>query len=142
MEIALIHHGSSAYHEMTELRMEILRRPLGLSFTPGQLAEENKDWLVGAYEERQLMACCVLTHHNASTLQLRQMAVRQDMQSKGYGRKLLHFSEQLAKENGYRILMMHARKVATPFYEKCGYKINGNEFTEVGIPHYLMQKEL
>jgi predicted GNAT family N-acyltransferase len=37
---------------------------------------------------------------------------------------------------------MHARKTATGFYEKLGYKIVGKEFTELNIPHYNMEKPL
>jgi predicted GNAT family N-acyltransferase len=37
---------------------------------------------------------------------------------------------------------MHARKTAVGFYEKLGYKRIGNEFLEVTIPHYAMEKAL
>jgi predicted GNAT family N-acyltransferase len=37
---------------------------------------------------------------------------------------------------------MHARKDAIGFYEKQGYKISGDEFTEVTIPHFVMEKKL
>jgi predicted GNAT family N-acyltransferase len=37
---------------------------------------------------------------------------------------------------------MHARKTAMGFYEKLGYEKIGDEFTEVTIPHYKMEKRL
>jgi predicted GNAT family N-acyltransferase len=37
---------------------------------------------------------------------------------------------------------MHARKTAVVFYEKLGYTSTGNEFTEVSIPHFVMEKRL
>jgi predicted GNAT family N-acyltransferase len=37
---------------------------------------------------------------------------------------------------------MHARKNALGFYEKMGYKLFGEEFEEITIPHYVMEKEL
>jgi predicted GNAT family N-acyltransferase len=37
---------------------------------------------------------------------------------------------------------MHARKIATGFYEKMGYVKVGHEFQEITIPHYLMEKKL
>jgi predicted GNAT family N-acyltransferase len=37
---------------------------------------------------------------------------------------------------------MHARKSAVGFYEKFGYRISGNEFIEVSIPHIVMEKKL
>jgi predicted GNAT family N-acyltransferase len=39
-------------------------------------------------------------------------------------------------------LCMHARKTAKGFYEKLGYAVTGDEFMEVTIPHYIMEKAL
>lgn len=142
MELKLIGHGSPEYNEMVELRMELLRRPLGLSFTEDQLADETDDLLVCAFENGQLIGCCVLTQYKTDIMQLRQMAVRHDIQSRGVGRKIVAFAERLTKQNGYRVLMMHARNTALDFYKKCGYKLKGNEFIEVGIPHHYMEKRV
>lgn len=142
MECTLITHRSPAYDEMVALRMDLLRRPLGLAYTPDQLESEKEDILVGAYENGQLAGCCVLTHRTETTIQLRQMAVRQDLQSKGVGRSIIAFSEATARQRGYKVLMMHARNVALAFYKKCGYHVVGSEFMEVGIPHHHMEKTL
>jgi predicted GNAT family N-acyltransferase len=37
---------------------------------------------------------------------------------------------------------MHARKSAAGFYERLGYNISGEEFKELTIPHYIMEKML
>ncbi|HRF26714.1 MAG TPA: GNAT family N-acetyltransferase [Ferruginibacter sp.] len=37
---------------------------------------------------------------------------------------------------------MHARDSAVGFYEKLGYKVIGEGFMEVNLPHHLMVKEL
>jgi predicted GNAT family N-acyltransferase len=39
-------------------------------------------------------------------------------------------------------MTMHARVSATGFYEKLGYEIRGEQFDEVTIPHYIMEKVL
>ena len=70
------------------------------------------------------------------------MAVLNDLQGKGIGRAIMHFAENIARDRGYSILSMHARKNAIGFYEKMGYKVTGDEFTEVTIPHYVMEKKL
>ena len=142
MELTLIKHGSPAYIDMIELRMQILRRPLGLSFTREQLVKEKEDWLIGAFENDQIIGCCVLTHHSADTIQLRQMAVKEDTQTSGIGKQIVAYAEKLALEKGYSFLMMHARNTALEFYKKCGYTIRGNEFIEVTVPHHYMDKKL
>ena len=127
---------------MVHLRMEILRKPLGLKFDPEELEREKEDLLMGAFEEDKLLGCCLLTQVDKRTLRLRQMAVPNNMQGKGIGRALMIFCENVARDRGYRKLIMHARKTALGFYEKLGYHVAGAEFVEVTIPHYIMEKDL
>jgi N-acetylglutamate synthase-like GNAT family acetyltransferase len=142
MQLKIIQHDTPEYDQMVKLRMEILRIPLGLTFTEEQLANEKDDILICAFENGEIIGCCVLTRHDTDMLQLRQMAVRQDIQAKGIGKTILEYAERTALENGYSILMMHARDTAVGFYQKCGYEISGDEFIEVSIPHYQMEKRL
>ncbi len=127
---------------MVHLRHEILRKPLGLTFDDAELEKEKEDILIGAFEDDRLLGCCLLSPMDASTIRLRQMAVPNSMQGKGIGRALMIFAENIARDQGYRKLCMHARKTALGFYEKLGYTVSGEEFTEVTIPHYIMEKAL
>jgi N-acetylglutamate synthase-like GNAT family acetyltransferase len=127
---------------MVTLRNEILRKPLGLSFDKEELDKEKEDILMGAFEDEKLLGCCLLTRVDPTTVRLRQMAVPNNMQGKGVGRALMIFAENIARDLGYRKLCMHARKTAIGFYQKLGYSITGDEFVEVTIPHYIMEKAL
>lgn len=142
MALKIIDHGTADYRQMVELRLQLLRKPLGLSFTPEELEKEKSDILLGCFEEDKLEACCILTQVDASTVRLRQMAVGAALQRKGIGRVLMDFAENIARDRKYSRLTMHARKSAVGFYEKSGYQICSEEFTEVTIPHYVMEKEL
>jgi GNAT superfamily N-acetyltransferase len=142
MALKIIDHGSNEYRQMIKLRDDILRKPLGLGFTPGELEKEKDNMLIGAFEDEDMLGCCMLVEENKETVRLRQMAVLNDLQGKGIGRALMNFAENLARDRGYKILSMHARKNATGFYEKMGYKVAGDEFTEITIPHYVMEKRL
>ena len=142
MALKQIDHGSEEYQQMVVLRYEMLRRPLGLNFTPDELDKEKEDILIGAYEEEELLGCCMLTRVNDDTVRLRQMAVHQKLQGKGIGASLMRFAENLARDRGFRSLIMHARKTAIGFYEKQGYQTKGDKFLEVTIPHYVMEKIL
>jgi predicted GNAT family N-acyltransferase len=70
------------------------------------------------------------------------MAVPNSMQGKGIGRALMVFAENIARDLGYKRLTMHARKTALGFYQKLGYQVTGDEFLEVTIPHFIMEKVL
>ena len=142
MPIKIIDHGSADYQKMIDLRMDILRRPLGLSFTEADLVKEKDDILIGAFEEEDLMACCILTKIGDDTCKLRQMAVRPKIQGTGLGAAMMNYAEQLAKDAGFKKMVMNARKTAKGFYEKLGYEIKGDEFVEVTLPHFYMQKNI
>ena len=142
MAIKIIDYGSKEYDQMIELRKSVLRKPLGLTYSKEDLERDKNDLLIGAFEEDEILACCILTQNAPGTFQLRQMAVDQKMQRNGVGAAIMHFAENLAKDSGGREVMMHARKTAIGFYEKLGYAIISDEFSEVGIPHVEMRKDL
>lgn len=142
MALKIIDHGSPEYRQMVKLRDDILRKPLGLGFTAEELEEEKDNMLIAAFEDDDILGCCMLVEENPQTVRLRQMAVLNDLQGKGIGRALMGFAENIARDRGYKVLAMHARKNATGFYEKMGYKVASEEFTEVTLPHYVMEKNL
>ena len=127
---------------MVKLRDTVLRKPLGLVFSQDELSREKEDILIGAFDEDEMLACCLLTKMDNETLKLRQMAVQNNLQGKGIGASLMSFAETLARDKGYKKLTMHARDTAIGFYERFGYKIKGDEFIEVNVPHHIMEKRL
>lgn len=142
MALKIIDYGSNDYRKMIKLRDDVLRKPLGLSFAPGELEKEKDNMLIGAFEEEDMLGCCMLVEENAELVRLRQMAVLNNLQGKGIGRALINFAENLARDRGYRTISMHARKGTTLFFEKMGYKITSPEFVEITIPHFVMEKKL
>lgn len=142
MALKQIDHGSKEYQQMVKLRNDILRQPLGLSFDSDELAREKEDILIGAFDDDEMLACCLLTKMDDKCLRLRQMAVQNNLQGKGIGASMMNFAETVARDKGYKKLVMHARKTVMGFYEKLGYKAVGDEFTEVTIPHFVMEKNL
>ena len=142
MALKQIDYGTPEYDTMLRLRYDLLRKPLGLSFDPKELEKEKDDVLIGAFEDEKMLGCCLLTSMDAKTLRLRQMAVYNNLQGKGIGRALMIFAENIARDMGYEILMMHARVTAIGFYEKLGYVKKDGQFIEITIPHVIMEKRL
>src|SRR5215204_2001352 len=128
MALKIIDHGAAEYEQMVKLRDEILRKPLGLTFSPEELDSEKSNLLIAAYEDDTMLGCCMLVEEEPQTVRLRQMAVPDAYQGKGIGRALMNFAENLARDRGYKRITMHARKNAAGFYEKMGYKRLGDEF--------------
>lgn len=142
MALKIIDHGTPEYKLMVKLRDDILRKPIGMSFSPEELEKEKQNLLIGAFEEDQILGCCMLVKESDHIARLRQMAVLNDLQGKGIGRAMILFAENLARDMGYKTINMHARKPVVGFFEKMGYKVVSNEFLEINIPHYEMEKPL
>lgn len=142
MGLKQIDHGTSDYQKAIQLRYSILRAPLGLNFSQEDLDKEKDHIHIASFEDDELLGCCMLTKIDTHTLQLRQMAVKDNLQRKGIGASIVSFAESIAKDKGYRRIIMHARDTAIGFYEKFGYKLKGDEFTEVNLPHHVMEKNI
>jgi predicted GNAT family N-acyltransferase len=142
MALKQIYHGSRDYDQMVKLRYEIMRKPLGLEFTEEELQKEKDDILIGAFEDDKIIGCCLLTKIDAICTKMRQMAVQKNRQGMGIGESMMQFAENIARDRGFKSIMMHARETAIGFYERYGYKTRGDEFIEVNIPHRVMEKKL
>lgn len=142
MALKQIDHGTEEYLKMVDLRDKVLRRPLGLTFSHDELVQEKDDILIACLDDGFVLGCCILTPLNKETVRLRQMAVHNRLHGKGIGESIINFAENLARDKGYRCITMHSRDSVIGFYEKFGYKIKGNQFMEVRLPHHIMEKKL
>ncbi|MEO6190082.1 MAG: GNAT family N-acetyltransferase [Saprospiraceae bacterium] len=135
--------ASPDYDETLSLRFLVLREPLGLEYTSSQIEEEwNQKCFVIRNEMQQIIACLLFEILSSDELKMRQVVVHPKYQSQGIGSLLVKKSESWARKNNYKFISLHARNPAVPFYLKLNYKIQGGEFVEVGIPHFVMIREL
>lgn len=142
MEIKTILHNCDEYEQMINLRITQLLEPIGVPASYIEKEKEKHDFFIGAFENDEIIGCCVLTPKDNTVIQLRQMTVRKDYRGKNIGAAIVEFAEEVAKENNFSVLMMHARDPVIDFYKKCGYEIEGDQFFEVGMGHHKMQKQL
>lgn len=137
-----IQHDSSEYWATVALRDAVLRKPLGLAFSPEELEAEKDSRHLAFLQDNQLAGCLVLRPAGNGDIQMRQVAVDPGQRGRGIGTALVNRSEKLALELGYQRMILHARELAVPFYERLGYCRMGDRFEEVTIPHWSMQKIL
>ncbi|MDO4287651.1 MAG: GNAT family N-acetyltransferase [Eubacterium sp.] len=133
---------SQEYQSALELRQAVLRAPLGLSLYDEDLSKEKAYYHLGLFQDDRLIAILLLIPKDKTTLQMRQVAVAENFQNKGIGRRLLAFAEKFAKTQGFNHIVLNARQSAVPFYKKQGYHTVSEPFTELGIPHLSMEKML
>jgi len=141
-QIKIFNYNSAEYRLALNLRDKVLRKPLGLHFTAAELRKDENDMHFGLFEGDTILACLILTKADNKRMKMRQVAVDEFYQGKGLGKILSKAAEDYAREHGFAVMFCHARKSAVPFYQKLGYHTVGNEFMEVNIPHYIMEKDL
>jgi N-acetylglutamate synthase-like GNAT family acetyltransferase len=135
-------YGSDLYHQCVALREEILRKPLGLTLSDEELADDSQRWHFCALSEGHVIGCVSLKTLDERALQLKQMAVAATQQGAHVGARLLQYAEAWARQEGFRLIVLHARIGAKGFYAKFGYSAEGEPFNENTILHLKMTKRL
>ena len=73
---------------------------------------------------------------------IERVAILPTHRKSGYGKALMLFIEEAAKNRGYQALSLNAQCHAQRFYESLGYKASGDIFLEENIEHILMNKTI
>ena len=134
--------GGKGYLQSLSLRDEVLRRPLGLSVYADDRSAEPDCWHFGAYAQDRLVGTLMLVPCDPYTVQMKQVAVDPTVRRRRIGARLVAYAESIARDRGIRTIFLHARQTAICFYEMLGYGVHGQPFTEVGIAHVSMCKQL
>lgn len=136
----VVSHGSPEYEQCVRLRQRVLLDVAGIILTPDKTAQETKHVHIAAFSGERVVGCLFLHDLGSGILKMRQVAVEFGEQGKGIGRLMVELCEAYAQENGYNMIELNARRNAVPFYDALGYRREGDEFDEIGIPHLRMTK--
>jgi GNAT superfamily N-acetyltransferase len=133
--------------EIVDLRHCVLRAnlPRESAIFPGD--ELPTSWHFGAFDGPKAV-CCATLHlepwQSEPAWRLRGMATDNAFRSKGVGRALLKFAEEIViGENPIRLFWCNARTPAARFYQSLDWKIVSDVFEiPTAGPHYVMVKRL
>lgn len=137
-----IHPDHPLYAGELELRFRVLREPLGYTREQVTFPFERDSLHLVAHHEGVVLGCVLFNPEDAHGGRLFQMAVSPSLQGQGLGARLVRALEDGLRERGFTHVHLHARAPVVPFYERLGYAVYGEPFTEVGIPHRHMRKTL
>lgn len=137
-----IHPGHPLYAGELELRFRVLREPLGHTRDDVAFPFEADSLHLVAHLEEEVLGCVLFNPEDAHGGRLFQMAVAPHLQGQGLGARLVRTLEVELAQRGFTHVHLHARAPAVPFYERLGYAVFGEPYTEVGIPHRNMRKTL
>lgn len=139
-----IDFGSARYDELVELRYKVLLEPLGLKFLDSYREKEIEYLHIGCIEslDDPLVGGLMLVPVNDEEIRMMQVAVDGRYQREGVGHQMVAYAEKRAKEAGYSRLVMHSMLSVVHFYEKLGFKADGDIFEENGITFVKMVKDI
>ena len=132
------------------LRMSVLRDGTP-SQDPRYPQDDDPDALhLGIFEDETLIATSTWLDRpwpldeRRFAVQLRGMAVAKTHQSRGIGGVLLRAGIERARERGATFVWARARDLALKFYERHGFAVVGDQFTDeaTGLGHHLVVLEL
>lgn len=153
IRIARITPASELYPGEVALREAVLLEPIGYDMDRFRAAypgvEERAEHFVAVLEHTggpRVVGCALLLPPGAGKeadggglAKLMQMAVDPQRQGEGIGRRLVVAAEARAfGELGLVGLYCHAQDRAIGFYEKLGWRGEGEDFVEADVPHRKM----
>lgn len=143
IQFRAIEYGTADYEAEYRLRNAVLRHPLGMDLSDEYLGAERDQLHFGLFSASgDLLATVIAVPGEENTARIRQMAVTMEWAGRGLGSHLMREVEKQLIQQGIRRIELHARRSAERFYLKLGYRPEGTEFQEIGLPHILMVKEL
>jgi len=142
---ALVNPQTQAeFEQVFLLRWEILRKPWGL--LPGTEQDNDETTAIHRavfdFETSNFLACGRIQSLGENAAQVRYMAVGSGFQGEGFGLEVLRSLEQVARKENWNYIFLNARENALGFYEKCGYRIEGDAESYLGIRHFRMSRNL
>ncbi len=142
---ALVNPQTQAeFEQLFLLRWEILRKPWGL--LPGTEQDNDETTAIHRavfdFENDKFLACGRIQESGENAAQVRYMAVGSDFQGEGFGLEVLRSLEQVALKANWKYIFLNARENALGFYEKCGYQVEGDVESFLGIRHFRMSRNL
>jgi GNAT superfamily N-acetyltransferase len=89
------------------------------------LAYLNQGWLFGLFEDAELYGVMHLIENDANTLEIKNLAVKEKMQGKGYGKQLVNHAISFGKQLDYKTLLVGTGNSSVEnlaFYQKAGFR--------------------
>ena len=142
LSLCEVPYNSKRYQQMLIFRNMHMRVPIGLSLFEEDLSGEVNDHHIGVYRKDELIGVCIITPVSGTTARMRQVVIAPEYRNRGIGRTMMLFAEERTAALGLSRLILDSRLSALRFYEKLGYRRVGLQFMEVGLPHYMMEKNI
>jgi len=144
MNICKAPETKKEFEKYYQLRWKMLREPWGQALGSEKDALEDQSYhrfIISP--DGEILAVGRLHLSDQYHAQIRYIAVADNIQGQGLGRKIIAALEEQAREKGVREIQLNAREGAVDFYKKLNYQEQGFSHQLYGeVNHYSMSKTL
>lgn len=98
--------------------------------------------IVAYYNDNPIGTTRIQYLNNGKSAKIERTAVLQNYRGYGVGKQIIKYTIDYLKEKRIEKVILNAQEHAKGFYEKLGFKQEGEIFKEAGLPHVRMHKEL
>jgi predicted GNAT family N-acyltransferase len=95
-----------------------------------------------AYLDNKAVATARIREIDPHTTKIERLAVLPQARKQGVGRKLMSTALEIIAQQPKNIAIVHAQEYIVQLYEQLGFKVVGEKFSEAGIAHVKMVKQL
>lgn len=127
-------------NDALNIRKEVFVKEQGVSLEAEIDKFEDISKHVILYHDNQPAAVGRYRDYKDGLAKVERVAVLKPFRSFGYGKDVMNFINEKAKEDGFIGTALNGQSHAKIFYEKLGYNAEGDEFLEESIPHFYMKK--
>lgn len=142
MKFKIITPDAPEYSAERLLRWEVLAKPLGIPPESDVNLEEAQSLHLVALEGKKIVGCVCFYPESKTNGRIFEMAVSEEYQGQGFGRKLLHDLENRLAQKGFVDVYLYARPETEEFYALMGYQPQNDSIVKMGMSHRRMNKSL
>lgn len=95
-----------------------------------------------AYLDNKAVGTARIREIDATTAKIERLAILPEARRKGIGKKLMQRALQVIDRQQKTTAIVHAQAYIAQLYRQLGFEIVGKEFSEAGIAHVKMVKQL
>lgn len=129
--------------EAEEIKRQVFQNEQGIA---AELVFDGKDaeadHFVAYSENKPIGTTRVRYIDDGAIAKIERMAVLKEFRRQNIGRKMIEYIIIYLRKKGVKKAILNAQEYVIGFYEKLGFKKDGDVFEEAEIPHIKMQKML
>lgn len=133
---------SKIYQDALDIRYDVFVKEQGVPVDLEIDDLEDKTEHVVLYRKDDPIATARIYLLDDDVYKVQRVATLKDFRGQGYGKVLMQEIELKIADQAGKKITLGGQNTALAFYEKLGYKIEGNEFMDAGIPHHTMVKKI